>query len=168
MDQQKGPIGQATASVSDERKAIMVSQKLINLLKISMRGRMKSIDHLAPDRVLLDDVVRQTKQLAYNGGNPVYYSGKRDENLYKWFDSDEAKSIQAQADILDKGRFVEACLVIYLKGFVAEYLSTSREIHPRTMTSETKTMIANKLAEMRVAKSAESEFLPTKCGDEIA
>lgn len=168
MDQQKGPNGQAAASSLDEKKAIMVSQKLISLLKTSMRSRMNSIDHLASDRVLLNDVVRQTRKLAYNGGNPVYFSGKRDENLYKWFDSDEAKAIQAHVEILDKGRFVEACLVLYLKGFDARYLSISREVHPRTMTSESKTLIAEKLAEMRDAKSAESEFLPTKCSDEIA
>lgn len=150
---------QVVAKPQPEKQAIPIGREILAWLKSALSKQARSIDKLPSDRELVDAVVSQTMEAM---GTYVYYSGKEDDLTYLWFDSEIARSIQANPDIRDKRRFVEACIGCYLGGpiWMQRYCVPSRLIRPRNFTQEQRESIAKTAAAIADAKSVDSSFQP--------
>lgn len=152
----------ANSPDSSANSAIMVSRSLLAQLRSALSVKAKSIDRLPSDREILDFVVSQMVK-AFD--SPVYYAGKRDMPTqgYKWFNSEICKGIQNSEEIVDKGRFVDACIIGYLWGGegLKKWCVPSRLIRPRVLGAQEKIIIEKASAEIAAAKDTDSNFLPT-------
>jgi hypothetical protein len=143
-----------------ERNAIPVGKNFVNALKSAISKNASPIDKLPSARDLLDCVVSQTMK---SMSVPVYYRGQLQDDTYLWFDSEVAQRIQANSEIRDKRRFVEAAIGAYLGGaeWLRKHTVASREIRPRIIGDLEKQVIAKTAAEIADAKSVDSTFCPT-------
>lgn len=153
MDQNK------QSSQNSEKNGIPVGKNFVNYLRSALIKQANPIDKLPSSRDILNNVVSQTSAAM---SAPVYYSGSLDNETYLWFDSEMARRIQADPNVRDKRRFVEACIGAYLGG--AEWLRThcvsSKEIRPRIISDGEKQAISRTAAEIADAKSVDSKFDP--------
>lgn len=84
------------------------------------------------------------------------------ESSYKWFDSEIAQQLQGTPEIVDKGRFVDACIMVYLgrEDLIRQYCVPSRLIRPRQLTEQQRSRIRTISSAIDDAKGVESEFEP--------
>lgn len=150
---------QQTAQQS-ENNAIPVGKNLLSKLRSVLSQNKADIDRLASDRDILNFVVAQMGQAMM--GHYVYFVGTLDPNTYRWFDSEQAKIVQGTEEIVDKRRFVEACIIGYIGGPAAlnKMCRGSKLIRPRVLTETEKAAIAQKAAEIADTKDTESTFVP--------
>lgn len=143
-----------------ERNAIPVGKNFVNALRSALSRNANPIDKLPATRDILDYVVPQTMSAM---SNPVYYRGQLDNETYLWFDSEVAQQIQADPNIRDKRRFVEAAIGAYIGGseWLRSHTVAAREIRPRIIGDREKQEIARIAAEIADAKSVDSTFCPT-------
>jgi hypothetical protein len=143
-----------------ERNAIPVGKNFVIALKSALSKQANPIDKLPSTREILDCVIPQTMSAM---SAPVYYRGQIDNDTYLWFDSEVAQQIQANPNIRDKRRFVEAAIGAYLGGaeWLRKHTVAAREIRPRIIGDKERQEIAKTAAEIADAKSVESSFCPT-------
>lgn len=155
-------------------KAIYVNQKIVDTLKSAIRQDAEPFDELPSTRVLLDDVVSQMiDSFNFDGTTwvPYYYykghvNGK--EQNYCWYDSEIVRRIHANEQVKNKGAWVEALLLFYLKGEGAfKDLTLSRKIKPRRISEIEIRKIREHQAGMPAAKDVQSKFDPTTFTGEI-
>lgn len=144
------------------KNAIWVSRSLVDCLRSALKRKASPLDILPSDREILDQVVPQMIKAMTT---PVYYAGRRDiqNNGYKWFNSEVVTYVQSLNILVDKGRFVDACIIGYLYGGkgLAKWCVGSKVIRPRVLGQGEISQISKTAAEIAAAKDTDSSFLPT-------
>lgn len=137
--------------------AILVNKELLSAALAELKAKLPT-DHRMPGaREVIDWCVRETGD--YVAG--VYSTLVRKE-VYKWFDSDVAKAVQLRDDILDKGRFVDACIIatVYGEAAVREFCRGIPVAILPTLSAEEKTRIKQSAAEIAAMKGKEVGVRP--------
>jgi len=153
------------SSSNTSENAIILSKTIVAGLRTAVAKDAGPLDEVGSPREMLDDVVQQMIDCYYYQGSTqpfVYYGGPHEGDTYKWFKSDVARNIQACEQCKDKGRFVEAMVLLYLMGDAAtQYLVSSRRVRPQSLSDSQEEEIRNALAAMPAAKDCVSTFIPT-------
>jgi len=152
---------QNTASSSSDKNSILVNGKLIQTLRSALSQGSERFDRLPSTREILNFVVLQTcnELLAH----PLYSVLDTEvDQSYKWFDSEVAQKLQNTPKIVDKGRFVDACIIVYLgrEDLIKRYCVPSRLIRPRQLSEQQRSRIRTISSAIDDAKDVESEFEP--------
>lgn len=157
-----------TTKHESANNAILLNRELVELLRTSVASNAGPFDFIPERRALVDEVCREMMDRYYpnNGAQsfqPVYYTGSKGET-YKWFDSEWAKYIQGLGAIKDKGRFVEALIVLYLylpdSDMVNNYITCGRRLRLPRLSDEKASRIAQRLPEIGALKEVDSQFEP--------
>lgn len=151
-----------TSTNNGENNAILVSRELVEKLRSAVAQRKGPYDRLPSDRMLLDAVLQQ--MVGALAGRRIYCTTvPKQGETYKYFGSDVVSAIRKQTDIMDLGRFVDACIVAYLWGDagLARYCVGSKVVYPQKLDDEKLARIVKKAAEIADSESVESKFIPT-------
>lgn len=141
--------------------AFLLSKQLISRLRSAVTRGKDPIDKLCSDRDLVERVVAQTYPMLKL--TPVYYKQVPVEGqTYKWFNTSHCDLIRDDESIVDKGRFVDACIIAYLFGpeGLTKWCVSSRIVYPKQLEDEKLARIAKRAAEIAVTKCVDSKFIP--------
>lgn len=121
-----------------ENNAIMVDKKVVESVYSWLSASANKAGRLTypcSKREMIDEIVLQMGNMMSR--NPWYFKGDSTD-YYKWFDSDIAKAVQNQGSLVDKGRFVAACLIAYKYGEkgLSTWCTRARKVYPPKLNSD--------------------------------
>lgn len=147
----------AVNPVDPSSNAILVNKELLSKVLNELKARLP-VDHRMPDaRDVVDWCVREMGDQVVGA-----YSAMARREFYKWFGSDVAKSVQLRNDIVDKGKFVDACIIACVYGEAA-FTKFCRGLPVAILppiSADEKTKIKQYAAEMAAMKGQEVGVRP--------
>lgn len=140
--------------------AILVNSKILSAIRTAVEQGKSDFDRTISDRDLVRNIVDQVYD--HLKLHPVYSTLDPGEATYKWFGTDTSRKVQQNEDLLNKGRFVDACLLAYYlpNGGWRKYVRASRRICPQQLTESQKISIEQTAAGIADASAVVSTFTP--------
>lgn len=153
-------MSETIAQVPKSNGFLLNKQLVKKLRSVVTRGK-RPIDKVCSDRDLIDHVVAEMYQIWKE--HPIYCTTVPEKDAtYTWFNASSYEAVRDDESIVDKGRFVDACIIAYIYGTdgVAKWCTSSRVVYPKQLDHQKLLRLQNQAAEMADAKCVDSEFIP--------
>lgn len=144
--------------------AILVDSKILAGVRAWLTQHCTPLDQPCSDREIIDTIVNQVGELLAH--KPFYYCGQVDSSkAYKWFGSDMSRKVSSMNNLRDKGRWVDACLILYQYGQAGldKWCGQSRKRYPPELTVDRRTRLQTSMAAMPDPEAGRFEVEPTSC-----